>query len=856
MSDTSWLPAEVPGHVHLDLLRAGVIPDPFNRLHERTVAWVDESDWVYEKAFYIESPVADLTYLRFNGLDTIAEISLNGELLGSTDNMFIAHEFPVADRLRIGPGSAGENTLQITFRSALKTGLARQSAWNDAGNDTLEGHWNSWSSRSFIRKAQYTYGWDWGPVLISCGIWQSVELVQVPVARIVDYRYMPDFAADGSATVHIEATVERASSCAASPLTFVVALGESAKPVRDDVMSPLTAEAVVPADDKLVKVECDIVVPNAKRWWPNGSGKPNLYDLRMSVESAGDLADVRGAKIGLRQVELIREPDADGKGEGFLFRVNGQDTFVKGANWIPDDSFPARIHKTENGVDLVEHQIRLAVDAGYNMLRIWGGGLYESERFYELCDQYGLMVWQDFAYACAYYPDTGEYAEAARVEAVASVRRIRNHPSLALWCGNNENHTMYHDGWFGRKPSRFLGEHLYHDLLPSVVEAEDPNTPYWPSSPFGGDDPGSQDYGDRHNWNVWHGVGDWKHYLEDRSRFASEFGFAASCGLNAWKTCLGSEDRHAHSPAVRWHDKTRKGYDTYLGLVALHFDMPETVEDLVYYTQVNQLEALKCGIEHYRRLKGRCWGVLFWQINDCWPVQSWAVIDSIGEPKAAFYESRKFFAPVLLSLARTEAGIEVHVTSDRMEPVTGRVQLSLKTFAGDALSTQTFDAAVAANGAAHVGTLDIAELAGRENEVYLYAEFTPDQPEVAAQPAGLTNYLFLADQKNWQIANPRLAVRVDDSQADHFELTFSAGAFAPYVWLHIGCVDGERLPYLSDNFFHVQAGEEVRLRIAKTAWLSRAEDLCGRLTVRTLGSSGLSPVIDGSGARISAPARR
>ena len=847
MTEISWLPAEVPGHVHLDLMRAGVIPDPFNRLNERTVAWVDEKDWVYEAVFHLDVPVAELTYLRFNGLDTVAEICLNGELLGKTDNMFIPHEFAVGDKLRVGAGVEGENTLQVTFRSALKTGLDRRDAWDAAGNDTMPAHWNAWSSRSFVRKAQYMYGWDWGPVLISCGIWQQVELVQVPTARIVDYRYTPTFHADGSATVTVETTVERAG--ASTPLTLAVAIGEST--TGDDFGVDVSCSSALAMVDGETTASCSVVIPNARRWWPTGTGDAHLYGLRLTVEGPGGSVDVLRSKIGLREVELVTEPDADGNGEGFLFRVNGQDIFIKGANWIPDDSFPSRIHtSTIDGVDKVEHQIRLAVDAGYNMLRVWGGGLYESKRFYELCDELGLMVWQDFAYGCAYYPDRDEYVDAARVEAVSAVRRIRNHPSLALWCGNNENDSMYHDGWYHLRPSRFIGEALYHDVLPAVVAAEDPSTPYRPSSPFGGKDPGSQDVGDRHNWNVWHGVGDWKHYLEDRSRFASEFGFAASCGLNAWDTCLVEQDRHAHSAAARWHDKTRKGYDMYLGLVALHFDMPETIEDLVYYTQVNQAEAMKCGIEHYRRLKGRCWGVLFWQLNDCWPVQSWAAIDSLGEPKAAFYESRRFFSPVLVSMTRVDGGVEAHVTSDLMERVSGNVTLSIRTFDGAVLASTTVAVVVEANGSVLAGKLDLATSTGRETETYVYAEFEPHQPNVAAQRFGLTNFQFLSDQKDWKLQSTntngrsagstgRLVVDIDD-RGEHFEVRLSASTFTPYVWLHIACPAGYLPAVLSDNFVHVQAGKPVAISVRKTSWLSTERDLREHLSIRALGMSGFA----------------
>lgn len=527
-------------------------------------------------------------------------------------------------------------------------------------------------------------------------------------------------------------------------------------------------------------------------------------------------------RIGFRKLELIREPDADGKGEGFKFRVNGQDLFIKGANWIPDSSYPSRISKEQ-----LRERITQAKNAGFNMLRIWGGGLYESEDFYDICDELGILVWQDFPYACSYHPDTGEYAEAARVEATAAVRRIRNHPCLALWCGNNENQTMYHDDWKEIKGPRLLGEHLYNEVLPAVVAAEDPKTPYWPGSPFGGENPNSPDFGDCHNWDVWHGRGDWVHYTENDARFCSEFGFASSCGLAAWDKCLAPEDKHPQSAAVRWHDKTRKGYETYLGYIALHYPEAQTLEDLVYYSQINQAEALKYGVEHYRRRKGRCWGTLFWQINDCWPTQSWAVIDSEGEPKAAYFACKKFYAPVLLSLVREGESVIAHLVNDLLTPLTGIITWTIATFDGETLHEETARVSAEANAASVAASFELAEAVGQERDVYAYARYTPEDD---APPAD--NYLFLSEPKEWRLADPGLTVTISASDAYGYEVSVTAQRFAPYAWLRRS--DNVPLNGLEDNFFHLRPGETRTLTVAKDDTLISLEDLRGRLLVRTL----------------------
>jgi len=802
-----WLPAEVPGCVHLDLMRAGVIPDPFVRLHERDVAWVDQSDWVYETTFTVNAIPTASTFLRFHGLDTIAEITLNGALLGSTDNMHLMYEFPVTDRI-VG----GENHLQVVFRSAWRVGGERQAAWNAGGNNTLPYHWDNWNPRAFVRKAQYQYGWDWGPVLRGCGIWQPVELVTVPVARLGDWKHSVEFTDDGKAVVTVIAEVERMPGSEETPARL------SFRWDGDEHLSRM-----LPTGPGIVAVsgELEVEYHYAERWHENGNGgDPNLHRLVMVLCAEGKEIDKAQAYIGLRTIELIREPDADGKGEGFKFRVNGSDLFIKGANWIPEHSFPTLITH-----ERLRERIKQARDAGFNMLRVWGGGFYESNDFYNLCDEMGILVWQDFPYGCSYYPDTGEYADMARMEATAAVKRLRHHASLALWCGNNENLTMYEGNWTGTRPPRFLGDKLYQEVLPEVVQAENPETPYWPGSPYGGPDPNSADYGDCHNWDVWHGRGDWVHYIENDSRFCSEFGFAASCGLGAWDTCLAPADKHPYSPAVRWHDKTRKGYDVYLGMVDIHFPKSQSLEDLVYYTQCNQAEALKFGVEHYRRRKGRCWGTLFWQLNDCWPVQSWAVIDSQGEPRAAYFACKKFYAPVLLSLVRDGEAVSAHLVSDLLTPLYGQIEWTLATLDGEVLSRQTNAVQIAANSAAEVASFSLSEANSRERDVYVYVQFTADDGATAE------NTLLLAEPKDLKTANPALALSVMEEDGG-FVLTLTARRFAPYVWLRR--TDNGPLPGLSDNFFHLRPGETKTVTLPKCAGLQTADDVRGGLRLRTL----------------------
>ncbi len=806
-SDLNWLPAEVPGSVHLDLVRSGVIEDPYRRMHERGCAWVDETDWVYQTTFQVEEAPSN-PYLVFHGLDTIADISLNGKHLASTDNMFIPHEVPVGNALKVG-----ENRLEVVFRSALRIGRERQQDWmRTHPNDTLrEPHWFVWGPRSFVRKAQYMYGWDWGPELVSCGIWKKVELLSVPVARLCGWRHTVEFLDNGSADVTIEAEIERAAGHEATPLSLSARItgpfrfGDAKDDAKASSSVDITLQMPVSEGDGVVRQSVQLHVESPVLWEPNSSVGvlknrfPALYDLELALWKSGECLDQTHAHIGLRTLKLLRKPDSDG-GESFCFEVNGEAIFAKGANWIPADNFPGRLETPSSRVDTL---IERAAEAGFNMLRVWGGGLYESEEFYNLCDQYGILVWQDFPYGCAFYPDVEEYAEASRREAEIAVRRIRNHPSLALWCGNNENHQLNHDHWQGRdNPApRFLGEKLYHEILPSVVSEHDPATPYWPSSPFGGDNPNSQDIGDRHNWDIWHGHGDWKRYREDHSRFLSEFGFASSCSLRAWETCLNPEDFAPRSAAVRWHDKTRKGYETYLGYIAMYFPDPQTLEDLVYYSQLNQMEALKTGIEHWRRQRDRCGGTLFWQINDCWPVQSWAVIDWELEPKAAYYACKRFYAPLLLSLVEKGEEVEAHLTSDLREPVQGEITLTIETFDGDVLTEVREEAFTDGGSSSLAASIHIAPVVAHAREVYVYARFTPHW-EIGQDR--IENILFLTEPKNLKLSTPELKA-IFTREREQTVLTLSTRRFAPYVWMRF---DGsDKSVHLQDNFFHMRAGE-------------------------------------------------
>ena len=632
--ELEWLPARVPGHVHLDLIDNGVIAHPFERMNEMGCQWVDDKDWSYRTSFeWQPNDALPRRVLRFEGLDTVCRVILNGELVAEHDNMFVPLELDVSARL-----VPGRNELRIDFASAVRVGLERQAEW--LREQGLSGDFERLLERSFVRKVQCMYGWDWGPRLVSCGVWRPVELVE-HAARINDVLVEQEHLPDGRVRLRIKSTLE----------------GEAR------VKHVLEGVGELDADG-------EILIEDPELWYPAGLGEPALYVLRSRAYSVdtGVVHDEKVTRVGLRTVRLCRE--ADRHGESFEFEVNGQRVWAMGANWIPDHSFPSTISAGQ-----YRSRLEAARAAGMNMLRIWGGGLYETDEFYDLCDELGLMVWQDFAFACAYYPDTGAWRDVVRREAEVNVRRLRGHPSLVLWCGNNENLMMWQQRWGDKtkQPPRYFGEALYDEVLPAVVAALDPQRPYIPSSPFGGDDANGGGHGDQHYWDVWHGRGDWQHYRDSTARFASEYGFASSPSLRAWSEVLG--DGHSAGAldlAVRWHDKTLKGYDTFRRYVFLHYPETSELEAWTYYSQLNQRDAMRAALEHYRSSEF-CRGSLIWQLNDCWPVQSWALIDGLGQPKPAWFELSRLHAPLLLALRRSGNEIECWAAYDNV-PVGVRVE--------------------------------------------------------------------------------------------------------------------------------------------------------------------------------------
>lgn len=616
--------ATVPGTVHTDLLAAGLIPDPYLDLNEITVDWVGRCDWRYETTFDWSDDGAEHVDLVFGGLDTFATIVLNGVTLGETANMNRAYRFAVREHLR-----AGENQLVVTFDSAWKRGEALDKIYEPRPN-------NYPGPANLMRKMACNFGWDWGPTLVTAGLWQGVSLQSWSTARLRAVRPEITLAgADGRVRIHAEVEGETTN------LSLRISVAD-----QTATTSVGTAE---------------ITVAKPELWWPAGLGNQPLYPLTVELIDGETVLDSWSREIGFRSLRLDTTPDDEGT--PFAFVINDVPVYICGANWIPDDCFLPRVTPERYAARIIQ-----AKAANINMLRVWGGGIYETEAFYEECDRQGMLVWQDFLFACAAYPEENDLPAEIEAEARDNITRLMPHPSLVLWNGNNENIWGWFDwGWQEALEGRTWGLKYYLELLPRLVAELDPTRPYWAGSPYSGYmdiHPNDPDHGCTHLWDVWNEIG-YEHYADSVPRFCSEFGWQAP---PTWATLTQSVHDNPltpTSPGVWHHQKATIGNDKLLRGLKGHLPEPQSMDDWHFVTQLNQARAIKFGIEHMRSFRGRNMGAIVWQLNDCWPVTSWAAIDGYGRLKPLWYALRAVYHPHLLTIQPRGEGLSVVAVNER-----------------------------------------------------------------------------------------------------------------------------------------------------------------------------------------------
>lgn len=777
LGENQEYPAQVPGGVHTDLLLAGAIPDPFFGDNELAVQWVAESDWQYARTFQVSADLLaeDRVYLVCDGLDTLGKVELNGVELGGFENMFRTYQWDVKKHLK-----AGENHIVFTFDSPVQYAKKKEAEFPLSGVQP-------WSIMGgpYVRKAPCHFGWDWGPMLPAIGIWKDLRLEGYSTARIVD-SHLRQILEDGVGT--LELTVELDSSSEMLNLTMKVT-GPDGK----------TYEGTAEGNGEWAQIA--IEVENPQLWWPNGYGEQPLYGVEVTLSHGQKTLDTRSYKIGFRTIELLRAPDQ--WGESFTFVVNGVKVFAKGSDWIPADSFPTRISD-----EYLEGLIRSAAQTHQNMLRVWGGGFYEEERFYDLCDRYGILVWQDFVFACNRYPTDEAFFANVRAEAIDNVRRLRHRTSLALWCGNNEMEQGWAD-WGWNKPNDHENQRLkmgydrmFHQMLPGIVREEDPDRVYWPSSASSGipfAEPNSQNRGDCHYWDVWHGRKPFTAYRETYPRFMSEFGFQSLPPMETVKAYAELEDWNMTSYIMEHHQRSYKGNGLMIGQMTDTYRMPKDFESLVYLSMMLQAEGIRYGVEHWRRHKNRVSGILYWQLNDCWPVASWSSLDYYGRWKALHYYARKFFAPVMMSVEDDDPTMSIWVTSDVEAAWQGKVEWQLADLKGKVLESGSETVKLSAQESKCIFSRKF-DLTPAQKRSTVFIAVLKQNDEVVKQVVTP----FIAS-KHLELVDPELEVAVTTLSDGNAAISVSAKSLARFVELSLDGVD----VVFSDNYFDVLAGSSV-----------------------------------------------
>ncbi len=704
---TNRYPAQVPGVVQTDLLRQGLIDDPYVAMNERKVQWVDKEDWVYETHFQVAETLLgeDAVDLCFDGLDTYADVFLNEEKILAADNMFRRWRVSIKPLLK-----AGDNVLRVYFHSPVKVDMPK---WEQhphlygAANDQSEnGGLLDRKLSVFARKAGYHYGWDWGPRLVTIGIWRDVYLESWSQARITD--------------IHMR---QRAVDARKALLTDVVEVESAADvehaviTVRDQDNGRIMATRKCSLQKGVNTIAVDFTVKHPRLWWCHGLGKPERYTFTTQVAVGGNVLAEQQQRIGLRSVKLVMDPDAEGH-QQFYFVLNGVPVFAKGTNYIPQDNFltnvtPARYQQT----------LQDAILANMNMIRVWGGGIYENDLFYDLCDEMGLMVWQDFMFACSTYPVEGAWLESVRQEAIDNIRRLRNHPSIVLWCGGNEcTDAWYNWGWKARMEkdnpagAQVVGpqqEYLYYDVLQEITREQIPDDIYTVGSPFSVRGRGSDGInGDRHFYGVGHRRMPVSTYNQEKAHFFSEYGMQS---FPEYGTVLRfAPDRTTHdisSGVMMWHQRGGVAANqTIEWYVNSEYGKPRDFQQFLYASQLLQGDAMRTAIESHRRNMPHCMGSLLWQHNDCWPVASWATRDYYGHWKAAHYMVRHAFEPLMCSAIAQGDTLQVYAVSDLQRREQGRLKMTVYTLGGQLVSAQVTPVKIPANTSTMVLEQSVATL--------------------------------------------------------------------------------------------------------------------------------------------------
>ncbi len=797
----SWMKATVPGNVHMDLLANKVIADPFYRTNEKDQQWIDKEDWEYRTTFAVEKAILqrENISLNFEGLDTYADVYVNDSLVLKADNMHVGWDVSVKKYLK-----EGKNSLRIYFTSPITKTIPLYDslgyilpANNDQGDKRVS---------VFTRKAGYHYGWDWGPRFVTSGIWRPVHLQAWDNATIQNLQINQTALTDDKASItgvfEILATKDAKAK---------VSLGGI-----DNGFKLVENEVDLKKGTNTVSINIEIEKP--EKWWPNGLGNAKLYQLAGALKINGTVADSIKSRIGLRTVEVINEKDSIG--ESFYFKVNGVPVFMKGANYIPSDNFYNRVDKAR-----YEMWLSAAVNSNMNMLRVWGGGIYENDMFYDMADEKGLLIWQDFMFGCSMYPGDSVTHRRITQEAAYNVKRLRNHASLAFWCGNNEMDEAWHT-WGWQKTWNLHGadsakvwhdyEAIFHNILPDAVKKYD-NRFYWSSSPkIGFRDLRSTKIGDMHYWGVWHEEKPFAEFKNYIGRFMSEFGFQSFPELRTIESYTIPSDWNIDSTVMKSHQRHPRGNQVIREYMQRDYKMPKDFKNFIYLQQVQQAQGMRMGLEAHRRKMPYNMGTLYWQLDDCWPVASWSGIDYYGRWKAMQYHVRKAYMQTLVSPTEDNGITAVWVVNDKLSNIEAKLKISILDFSGKSLMEKEMPITIPANSSKSYfssKTTDLLKGMNKKNVVLVCSISDGDQ-------LISRNELYFVAPKEMLLDVPKIE-RSIAATSEGFKITLKSDKLAKDVYL-----DAKAEGVYSNNYFDLLPGETVEILFTpKEKGATLAEDL-------------------------------
>ncbi len=793
-----WLPATVPGNIHTDLLNLKKIKDPFFGTNETELQWIGETDWTYRTSFDVSKELLEKKNIRltFSGLDTYADVYLNGVKVLSTDNMFREWKIDAKPFL-----VSKDNKMIIKFRNVFSENTPK---WETAPY-RLQAFPNNDQADTMIalysRKAQFHYGWDWGPRLVTCGIWKPIVLEGWNEIKMEAFHIFSSNVTEEKATLTAKSEVSSTESKTADYVLMVNGKQVAKKSVQFSKGNN--------------QIEISYELKNPKLWWSNGLGDQYRYDTEIQIVGNSEVLDSRKMKLGVRDLKILREKDKDGR--SFTVSLNGHKVFMKGSNYIPSDNFENRVTRS-----VLEYTIKSAADANMNMLRVWGGGIYQSDDFYDLCDQYGILIWQDILFACSMYPSDQQFQESVRQELLDNFKRIRNFTSIALYCGNNENEVAWNNwGWKQKYSEEIQKEYesnmnkLYYETVQGALKEVDPDRYFTGSSPIAGYLNSGYGDGDIHYWGVWHGKDPFSKYEDNIARFVSEYGFQSYPELSTVNKYALPEDKELHSPVMLSHQRCmaddRKDREYGNRLIKHYMDgmyrEPKDFESYLYVSQLVQAEGVRMAIEAHRRNMPYCMGTLFWQINDCWPVASWSSIDYYGNWKALHYYSKELYKDIIAAPILKDNKFSVSVVSDKLKDTDANLKISIQTFDGKEIYSISKPVTVKSN-TSEVAYSELLEtvLKGQiKSDVVAFISLESNKKSVYQ-----TTYYF-TDFKNLNLKNPELKWDITKTKSG-YDVKIKAGKLAKNVYVYHPT---EQL-FADTNFFDLLSNETKTVSIRTT----------------------------------------